>query len=187
MDVEGNGHSGRIAHSLARDFNNARAHNFVLLRGDSQSCCLCYSTSVVHFHFQGGWIPCIFRGSRAKTARRVSYVLSVTISRFFNNPSIIDLERLKISSTRHPTSQVVVERFYDSSADVYALLIYVSLRATTGVYVPAISVQGRWRCRTILQSWFCIMDLHEGALMIGCFFAPRKLSDKIISVIERRV
>lgn len=104
MDVEGNGHSGRIAHSLARDFNNARAHNFVLLRGDSQSCCLCYSTSVVHFHFQGGWIPCIFRGGRAKTA---AFLTSspVTIPRFFNSPSIIiDLERLKISSTRPRSS-----------------------------------------------------------------------------------
>lgn len=94
----------------SRDFNNARASNFVLLRDDSQSCCLCYSTSVVHFHFQGGWrISTYFpRRGRAKMTGHASYIPGDDLSffffffqqrfDFFFNIAIV-LERLKISSS----------------------------------------------------------------------------------------
>lgn len=109
-------------------------------------------------------------------AGRILHLRMISLAVLREHFDTIDRVRLKIPSTDAIGSPWTDgERFYDSLADVYALLIYVSLQRR--VYVSAISDAAA----------LCHITVVIFALRSRCarqvFSSARKLSDKIISAI----
>lgn len=162
MDLEGN-RAESLTLALVRDFNNARAHNFVLLRGDSQSL---LSVSVLFnigspFPFLRRTNPRIFHRGLVRARK----------SRGFLHPSrwqsLVSLQQpLDYRSWKDRKSRRVPPPFIGRRQTFLRFfsgrLRFIDLRvapcATTTTMFT--SRQFQRQCRAILRSWFRITGLY---------------------------